>query len=317
MKKFIGSAELLLTAIIWGFAFVAQTAGTNVEPFTFNCLRSLIAAVFLCVVLALVKIIGKKKLITDGKAGLRRHIIGGVLCGAALFVATNVQQYGIYLYPAGAGASGRAGFLTALYVVFVPVVSALLFRRKIHPLIWCGVGISLVGMYLICFGAGIHNVYLGDIVMLASAAAFCAHILVIDSVSGKTNGLVLSCIQFFTVSVLSFIGMLIFDHPSGSEIASSVIPLLYLGIMSSGIAYTLQILGQKNTEPTLASIILSLESVFSVIGGWLILHEHLKPRELIGCALVFSAIIIGQLPGIIAQKSRKNDEKTLDKEEKA
>lgn len=304
MKKILGSAELFLASVIWGFAFVAQTAGSDVEPFTFNALRSFIAAIFLALVILLLRLYGRSVL-AEGKKSLGKNVTAGIACGLALFIATNVQQYGISLYPDEAGASGRAGFLTALYVVFVPVVSAIVFRRRIHPLVWCGVGISLVGMYLICFSGGIHNVYLGDIVMLASAASFCIHILVIDRVSGETNGLLLSCVQFFTVGVLSLIASLIFDKPSVSEIIGATIPLLYLGVMSSGVGYTLQIIGQKNTEPTLASIILSLESVFSVIGGWLILSEHLEARELIGCALVFAAIIVGQLPTFLARKDEK------------
>ncbi len=301
-KKLFGSASLLLAAIIWGFAFVAQTKGSeNIQTFTFNFLRSYIAFVFLGIIIFLLKL-KKADVFPKSWDSKKSLFIGGVLCGIALFAATSFQQYGISIYPENAGASGRSGFITALYVVLVPIVSALIFRRKINPLIWCGVVIAIFGMYLLCFGGGISHFYLGDVMIFVCALCFCGHILVIDHFVAKNNGLLLSCIQFFTMGTLSLVSMLIFEAPDAKAIMNSLIPILYLGIMSSGVAYTLQVVGQKHTEPTIASILMSLESVFAVIGGWLILGEQLTCKELFGCGLVFLAIIVAQVPGFLSKK---------------
>lgn len=297
IKKAFGSISLLLAAIIWGFAFVAQTSGAETIPtFTFNFLRSYIAVIFLGAVIGIASI-KDHGIIPRDKSSKRSLIIGGICCGIALFIATSFQQYGISLYPASAGASGRSGFITALYVVLVPCVSALIFRRRIHPLVWIGVIVAVVGMYLLCFGGGLEKLYIGDIMVFFCALSFCGHILVVDHFVEKNNGILLSCLQFLTMGTLSLISMLIFEDPSLDAILDSLIPLLYLGIMSSGVAYTLQLVGQKHTDPTVASILMSLESVFAVIGGWMILGERLTARELIGCSLVFLAIIVAQAPG--------------------
>ena len=301
-KKIFGSISLLLAAVIWGFAFVAQTSGAKTIPtFTFNFLRSYIAFLFLGNLIA-VFAIKNREILPKAKGERKELIIGGILCGIALFTATSFQQYGISLYPEGAGASGRSGFITALYVVIVPCVSALIFRRRIHPFVWCGVVVAIVGMYLLCFSGGLAGVYIGDIMILVCAVCFCGHILLVDRFIDKCNGLLLSYIQFFTMGTLSLIAMLIFEAPDWGEVFKSILPILYLGIMSSGVAYTLQLVGQKHTEPTVASIIMSLESVFAIIGGWLLLHERFSGRELIGCVLVFLAIIIAQAPGFIKKK---------------
>lgn len=301
-KKAFGSISLLIAAIIWGFAFVAQTSGAaSIPTFTFNFLRSYIAFIFLGIFIALASV-KKPDMIPKTKASKKDLIIGGICCGIALFVATSFQQYGISLYPEGAGASGRSGFITALYVVLVPCFSALIFRRAIHPLVWCGVIVAVIGMYLLCFGGGISKIYIGDIMIFLCALSFCGHILVIDHFAKKSNGILLSCIQFFTMGTLSLISMLIFESPDFNAVLDSMLPILYLGIMSSGVAYTLQVVGQKHTEPTVASILMSLESVFAVIGGWLILGEKLSERELIGCFMVFVAIIVSQVPGFIKKK---------------
>lgn len=302
LQKALGSAELLLAAIIWGFAFVAQTAGASTIPtFTFNCVRSCIASIFLAILLFVVFRASKKRGTPIFLGKYKDIILGGICCGIALFVATNIQQYGISLYPSGAGASGRSGFITALYVVLVPCFS-IFFRRRIHPLVWVGVLVAVAGMYMLCVSGGINSIYKGDIVVFFCALAFCGHILVVDRFVSKANGIALSCIQFLTVGVLSLICMLLFESPRPSELFDAAFPLLYLGIMSSGVGYTLQIVGQKNTEPTVASILMSLESVFAVIGGWLLLGERLSARELTGCALVFLAILIAQAPGFIRKK---------------
>lgn len=302
LRKALGSSSLLLAAIIWGFAFVAQTSGAaNIPTFTFNFLRSYIAIFFLGILIA---ILAKKNpdLLPKTKQEKKDLAVGGVICGIALFIATSFQQYGISIYPEGAGASGRAGFITALYVVLVPCFSAVIFRKKTHPLVWGGVLIAVAGMYLLCFGGGISRVYMGDALVFICALFFCLQILSIDRAVAKSNGILLSCIQFFTMGTLSLICMVIFETPDWSAVGSSIGSILYLGIMSSGVAYTLQIIGQRYTEPTLACILMSLESVFAVIGGWMILGERLDYRELIGCALVFLAIIVAQMPGFIKKK---------------
>ncbi len=301
-KKYLGSFALLLAAVIWGFAFVAQTSGAKSIPaFTLNALRSFVGFAFLALLIAIMSI-KKKDLIPSDKASVKSLIIGGICCGAALFIATGFQQYAIGTYPPEAAASGRSGFITALYVVLVPCVSALILKKKIHPIVWLGIGIAVVGMYLLSFSKGISGIYLGDLITFLCAVSFCGHILVVDHFVAKSNGILLSCIQFFTVGVLSLVVALIFEKTTLSAILEALIPVLYLGIMSSGVAYTLQVVGQKYTAPTTASILMSLESVFAVIGGALVLGERLSFRELIGCLLMFAAIIVAQSPDFAKSK---------------
>ncbi|MBR3967470.1 MAG: DMT family transporter [Clostridia bacterium] len=301
-KKYLGSFALLLAAVIWGFAFVAQTSGAKSIPaFTLNALRSFVGFAFLALLIAIMSI-KKKDLIPSDKASVKSLIIGGICCGVALFIATGFQQYAIGTYPPEAAASGRSGFITALYVVLVPCVSALILKKKIHPIVWLGIGIAVVGMYLLSFSKGISGIYLGDLITFLCAVSFCGHILVIDHFVAKNNGILLSCIQFFTVGVLSLVVALIFEKTTLSAILEALIPVLYLGIMSSGVAYTLQVVGQKYTAPTTASILMSLESVFAVIGGALVLGERLSFRELIGCLLMFAAIIVAQSPDFAKAK---------------
>ena len=301
-KKYLGSFALLLAAVIWGFAFVAQTSGAKSIPaFTLNTLRSFVGFAFLALLIAIMSI-KKKDLIPSDKASVKSLIIGGICCGVALFIATGFQQYAIGTYPPEAAASGRSGFITALYVVLVPCVSALILKKKIHPIVWLGIGIAVVGMYLLSFSKGISGIYLGDLITFLCAVSFCGHILVIDHFVAKNNGILLSCIQFFTVGVLSLVVALIFEKTTLSAILEALLPVLYLGIMSSGVAYTLQVVGQKYTAPTTASILMSLESVFAVIGGALVLGERLSFRELIGCLLMFAAIIVAQSPDFAKAK---------------
>lgn len=309
-KKYLGSFALLLAAVIWGFAFVAQTSGAKSIPaFTLNTLRSFVGFAFLALLIAIMSI-KKKDLIPSDKASVKSLIIGGICCGVALFIATGFQQYAIGTYPPDAAASGRSGFITALYVVLVPCVSALILKKKIHPIVWLGIGIAVVGMYLLSFSKGISEIYLGDLITFLCAVSFCGHILVIDHFVAKSNGILLSCIQFFTVGVLSLVVALIFEKTTLSAILEALIPVLYLGIMSSGVAYTLQVVGQKHTAPTTASILMSLESVFAVIGGALVLGERLSFRELIGCLLMFAAIIVAQSPDFAKAKAKAKNKGT-------
>ena len=288
--------QLFLAALIWGFAFVAQSAGMEyVGPFTFNVVRSIMGSLVLLPVALFWKSEEQKQ--EEEKKNRKQLWIGGCCCGLLLATATNLQQLGIMTTSVG-----KAGFLTALYIVLVPIVG-LFFKKKCGINVWIGVCCSIVGLYLLCMTDGMKGIATGDILLLGCAILFTFHILVIDYFSPKVNGIQMSCIQFFVASIVSSIPMVMTETPTISSIWEAKLPLLYAGVMSSGVAYTLQILGQKNYNPTIAVLILSLESSFSVLGGFLILGERLSMREGLGCVLMFVAIIMAQLPNkkIISQ----------------
>ena len=302
MKKFTGALLLLIASLIWGSAFVAQTsAADSIGTFTFNASRSVLAAIFLSIVLTGRKIISKPVQNAD-KASVSLSVLGGSICGAVLFLAMLLQQSGIAAYPPEAAASGRAGFLTATYVVMIPCVQRITGKKLPLPVIIAVFG-CITGMYLLCMSGGFGGIYLGDLLELLCAAGFTAHILTIDHF-GKIDGIVLSFIQFCTCGILSAIGMLIFEHPDINTILAAWLPIAYAGILSSGVAYTLQIIGQKTAEPSVASIIMSLESVFAALFGWLILGEMLSIREFIGCGLVFISVICAQIPDLVKSKEK-------------
>lgn len=287
MKNSVKNTVMLFTAaIIWGFAFVAQSAGMDyVGPFTFNAVRCLVGGL---VLLPVAMYWGKG----EERRGINKEVlIGGVLCGLLLTFAMNLQQVGIMTTTVG-----KAGFLTALYIVIVPVLG-LFFKKKCGATVWVGVGCSLIGLYMLCMTGNILQVATGDWLLLACAVIFSVHILVIDHFSPKVNGVWLSCIQFLVAGVLSSGLMFTLETPKLTGLWDAKWSILYAGILSSGVAYTLQILGQKNYNPTIAVLILSLESGFSVLGGFLILHETMSARELLGCGLMFVAIVLAQLPG--------------------
>lgn len=298
MKKLRGNLLLTITAMIWGSAFVAQSiGGDSLGAFTFNAARSLIAAVFLIPCIFVIKKIEKdpvKKQIKIDKP----LIISGVCCGVALCVASAFQQIGI-----SKTTVGKAGFITAMYIIIVPLLSRF-FGKKIQPIIWLAVAISAVGLYLLCMNEG-FSISEGDFYILLCAVCFAVHILIIDYFSDKTDGVIMSCIQFFTVGVLSLVIALIFEQPRLSDIVPAILPILYTGVFSSGVAYTLQIVAQKDVNPTAASLLMSLESVFAVISGWLFLHEGLSLKEFFGCVLVFAAIIIAQIPDMKSASDKK------------
>ncbi len=280
---------LLLAAMIWGFAFVAQSTGMNyVGPFTFNAVRSFMGSL----VLFPIAFMGKPeyRLHQMTKEEKKKLLIAGSSCGILLGTATNLQQIGIMTTSVG-----KAGFLTALYIVLVPIVG-LFFKRKCGGNVWIGVACSLVGLYLLCMTENTLGIAIGDIYLLGCAVVFTFHILVIDHFAPKVNGVQMSCIQFLVAGILSSVFMFLLETPSLSSIWEAKLPLLYAGVLSSGVAYTLQILGQKNYNPTIAVLILSLESSFSVLGGFLILGERLSTKEFLGCILMFVAIILAQLP---------------------
>ena len=287
---------LLLAALIWGIAFVPQKLGGNIiGNYAFNCLRSFLGGLILIPVIFLLDL---KKSPEDKKVLDKKGLlIGGICCGIMLFFGSTLQQIGLN-YGADAG---KAGFITALYMIFVPIFGLFL-GRKLTPLVFSSVIIAVIGMYLLCID-GDFSMGIGDIFVLMCAPFFALHILVIDHFVKKHDGVKLSCIQFFTCAVISLPLMLIFDHPAYSEIYTTLPSLFYTGFLSCGVAYTLQIVGQKNMNPTVASIILSLESVFAVIAGMLFLSEGMSIREISGCILMFMAIILTQLPQKANQKS--------------
>ena len=287
------SGLLLLAAIIWGVAFVAQSVGMEyVGPFTFNAARSLIGGVFLipCIIF-LGKLNGEKKvkLLPEDKKERKTLLIGGLMCGLFLCAASNMQQMGI-LYTT----VGKAGFITACYIVLVPIFGMFL-GKKTGIGVWISVILAVIGLYLLCMTDSL-SFGKGDLFVLGCAVLFAGHILVIDHFTVLVDGVRMSCIQFLVSGIISSVLMFLFETPTWGAIWSAMIPILYAGILSSGVAYTLQIVGQKDMNPTVASLILSLESCISVLAGWFLLQQKLSARELLGCAVMFGAILIAQLP---------------------
>jgi drug/metabolite transporter (DMT)-like permease len=282
------SLLLLLTATIWGVAFVAQSVGMEyIGPFTFNGVRSVIGAL---VLLPCIRVFGRGKQVQRTKESDRTLLKGGICCGLCLFVASNLQQFGI-LYTS----VGKAGFITAMYIVIVPVLGIFV-KNKTGVKIWIAVALAVAGLYLLCMTGGSFAIQKGDLLVGCCAVVFALHILVIDYFSPMVDGVKLSCIQFFVCGVLSIICMFLFETPQLSQILLAWKPILYAGVLSCGVAYTLQIVGQRGMNPTVASLIMSMESVISVLAGWVILKQKLSSRELIGCVIMFAAIILVQLP---------------------
>ena len=301
MNNIKGSLILLLAAFIWGTAFVAQTSGAGaVGTFTFNTARSIVGALFLAVVIVIKNVLDKrnnsgKVINTENNSRLQTWPLGaGIICGIVLFAAMTFQQYGISVYPQGVAASGRSGFITATYVVMVSVVSVFM-GKKMHWIIGVSVTGCVAGMYLLCMSGGVSGIYLGDVLVFLGAICFTIHILVIDKFS-SADSMKMSCIQFVVCGVLSSVGMLFTETPDISNIQAAWLPLLYAGLLSCGVGYTLQIVGQKGINPVIASLIMSLESVISALAGWVILGQVLSPKEILGCVLMFVAIIITQIP---------------------
>lgn len=288
-RKLRGSIMLLIAALIWGTAFVAQSEGMRyVEPFTYNAVRTLIGGFVLIPIIIIFRKIPRKDGASE-KTSLRATITGGMVCGLFLFIASSFQQSGISMTTAG-----KAGFITTLYIIIVPLFG-LFFRRKVSPVLWFCVLIAAVGFWLLCIKEGV-SIGKGDLLVLCCAVFFAMHIMSIDHFNGKyVDAMLMSCIQFFTAGILMMICMFLFETPQIGNILDAKVTILYAGFMSSGVAFTLQVIGQKDTEPTVATLLMSLESVFAALSGWLILHEALSIKELIGCVLVFSAVILAQL----------------------
>lgn len=304
--SFIYPILLFLAAIIWGIAFTAQDMASGVGAFTLGAVRNLFATAFLLSVIPIFDKISKngRNIIPKKKKPpfTRLELIGGALMGACLAIASALQQSGIN---SGTDA-GKASFITALYVVLVPVFSRIFGKRQ--PInVWISVFIAAVGFYLLCIGEG-FSIVPSDLLLLCGSVVFVFHILVIDRFSPLGDGIRMSAVQFASGTVINSALALIFERPIDfAAIGSAILPLLYLGIASSGIAYTLQIIGQRGTPPTAASLILSLESVFGVLGAAVILREVMQPREYIGCIIVFIAVLLSQLdiPDLIAKLREK------------
>lgn len=282
----------ILAALIWGTAFVAQSVASDyVSPLTFNTLRAAIAFV----VLLIISVVASKraprgeKTAEEKRSERRALVLGGICCGFFLAVASNLQQLGL-----GETSPGKAGFITALYVVLVPVFGIFL-RKRASVQIWVSVAIAVVGLYLLCVKED-FSIEPSDFYVLLCAVVFAFHILCIDHFVQKVDGIRLSCAQFLVVTILSCAGMLALEQPQMSGILRCVPQILYVGVFSSGVAYTLQILAQKDSDPTVVTILLSLESVFSVLAGAIILGDRLAAREYIGCILMFAAVLLAQIP---------------------
>ena len=294
-KKMRSNILLLLTAIIWGGGLVAQKAGAVLEPFTYNGIRMFIGGLVLIPVIYLFKFINKARQAADTtESGAERRIllIGGTCCGVVLCAASSLQQFGFY-FETGAG---ETGFITSLYIVIVPVLG-LFWGKKIKPVVWGCIAMGAAGFYLLTMaGKGEGFVlHTGELFILLCAVVFSVHIMVVDYFSPKCDGIKLSCVQFLVSGSIGLICMFIFETPILADILDCWLPILYCGVISTGVAYTFQVLGQQDTEPAVASLIMSLEAVFSVIFGAVILGERLTLWEGFGCIVFFAAVVIPQL----------------------
>lgn len=290
-KKVLSNFALFLTALIWGVSFVAQKAGMDyVGAFSFNFARSILGGLSLIPLIFLVKMTTP-----DNRPKKLKHLQhcylfkAGAFCGLALFTAMSLQQYSMI-----SASAGKAGFISALYIIFVPLIS-MFFGAKLENKIKVSVGLALVGLYLLCFKGGLTGFDIYDGLLLIGAFFYGVHILVVNHFSRHVNPVKMSCVQFFVVGLLSLPFMLMFENPVAANFVAAKTPILYAGILTCGVAYTLQIFGQKFTSPTIASIILCMESVFAVVGGSLILHETMTPREVWGCIFMIIAVVLSQI----------------------
>ena len=289
------SLLLLLCSFIWGTAFVAQSAGAGMGAYSFLAGRSWLAVIVLLPKVSAFDALRRKQGAAcgwpKGEQGktLRK---ASLICGTLLFAASAAQQIGITLNP---NSTAKSAFLTAMYVVLVPVFGLAL-GRKNSPQLWVSMVISVAGLYLLCMKNGFGGIEASDLVLLLCAVLFSFQILSIDHFAPQVDGVRLSLLQFFVVAVESSIAAVLLETPSIAQFGENLLPIAYCGIFSSGVAYTLQIIGQKDLHPAIASLIMCMESVFSALGGWLILHQSLSARESVGCALIFVAVVLAQLP---------------------
>lgn len=286
-KKLLGTLSLFMASFIWGTSFVAQSAGmAYVEPFTFICVRSFIAGVAL---MPLALVLGKSGYRSGEPKNTGLLLSIGAICGLLLCVATNLQQFGIVLEGAG-----KAGFITSLYIILVPIFARITGAR-VRYLVWVSALVAACGLYLISVRDN-FTIGVGDLLLIACAAFFALHILVVSRFSARLDCVRLSSVQFLACGLFSLPFMLLFESPQLSAILDCWLPLLYSALLSAGVGYTLQIIGQRYVEPSRASLLMCLESVFAVLSGWLLLGETLSARELLGCAFVFCAAVLAVLP---------------------
>lgn len=316
-KRTKGNLLLLLTSFIWGSAFVAQSSGMDyVGPYTYNMARNVLAFLFL---IPVIYVIGKKKGVTDDAGsgtGIdeeasvevnwksillpdRTTLVGGIYCGLVMAVASSLQQIGITMTTAG-----KAGFITALYIILVPLMGVFI-GKKIPRIIWFCVVLAMAGFYLLCVKEG-FSISKGDILVLFCSVGFSVHIMTIDHFTSKgVDGVKMACIQFAVAAIVMTPVMFALENPSVSGLLSAWMTIAYAGILSSGVGFTLQIVAQKNTDPTTATLIMSLESVFAAVSGCLFLNEVLLPKEILGCILVFVAVILAQVPLPVKSKEKR------------
>ena len=289
------SLLLLLCSFIWGTAFVAQSAGSGMGAYSFLAGRSWLAVLVLIPTMLVFDAVNRRKTGTDGRPKTaeekKQLAVAGLVCGTFLFAASAAQQTGITLNPSTA----KAGFLTAMYVVLVPVFGLFL-GRKGSAQLWVSMVVAVLGLYLLCMKNGFTGIESSDWILLSCAVLFSFQIMAVDHFSPRMDGVRLSLAEFLVVSVESTVAAFLFETPTAAEYAANALPILYCGVLSSGVAYTLQILGQRDLNPAIASLIMCLESVFSALGGWLLLHQSLSGREVFGCALIFAAVVLAQLP---------------------
>ena len=298
------SLMLMLCAFIWGVAFVAQSAGSGMGAYSFLAGRSWLAVIVLLPTVYAFDALRRKQGAACGwpkdKAEKKTLLTAGLCCGTWLFAASAAQQIAITINPSTA----KAGFLTAMYVVLVPVFGLFL-GRKGSVQLWGSMAIAVVGLYLLCMKNGFGSIESSDLILLSCAVLFSFQIMSVDHFSPLVEGVRLSLLQFFVVAVESTVAAFLFETPTVAEFSANALPLLYCGVMSSGVAYTLQILGQKELNPAIASLIMCLESVFSALGGWLLLGQSLSLREGFGCALIFAAVVLAQLPVDLLRREKQ------------
>jgi drug/metabolite transporter (DMT)-like permease len=295
-KKLLGNAILIFTAAIWGLGFAWQRMGMeDIGPVTFTAAREIISAVFIGAAAVIINTIrrGKERIRTGPfSSDALQTVKGGICCGTVLVAATLFQQMGIVYTSAG-----KAGFITAMYMLFVPIISFIVLRRKSPWIVWLAVVIGIVGMYLLCVNERLSFTK-GDVMMLVCAVLYSCHILCCDHFAKQGDPITISAIQFATASVISTVLAFIVEEPALGPVLAAIAPILYCGFVSGGLGYTSQMIGQKYADPAPASIIMSFESVFAVLGGAFMLHERMSMREAIGCVIMFAAIILVQIPAI-------------------
>ena len=298
----------LLAAVVWGISFVSQRSAMEQDmgPFTFNGIRMLLGSLVLIPFIFIIRAKGEYKTfdLTKKKEYNKNTIIGGLLCGIVLCIATNLQQFGIVDMEAG-----KTGFITALYIVLVPIAGIFL-KKKPSILLAISVPLAVAGLYLLCMVGTKFTFGIPELLVFMCAIVFTVHIFIIDYFAPKADGVAMSCIQFAFVGVVSSILMFIFEDPQISLIKECWLEIAYAGVMSCGVAYTFQILGQKNLNPTVASLILSLESCVSVLSGWIILNEQLSVYQIFGCVLMFIAIILAQIPLKLKKKKKLSQDES-------